>query len=104
MLTGFLTAFECTGWQGHDQKSVVHQHTKLPWIPAGAIREKIKVILKLPYLTRRHVLWKKRGTLSNREHFRRKITRKNTLKYAENQFDKLLWLTAAAIREVKKNH
>ena len=47
---------------------------------------------------------KKRGALSNREHFRRKITRKNTLKYAKNQFDKLLWLTAAAIREVKKNH
>ena len=55
------------------QNSVEYEHTTLPRLPALAIWEEPKVILKLPYLTRKRVLSKSQRALSNRKNLQKAL-------------------------------
>ena len=75
----------CTARQRTHQNLQKNQFTNLCWLTSGAIREEVKAILKLPYLTQRWVLGKKLIALSNREQLQ------NCLK-----FDSRWWLVCRA--------
>ena len=74
MTKGVKLAFRYTVWQGPTKNSVVYQHTKFPRLPLGAIREGVKVVLKLIYLTRRRILRKNQNSLSKRKIIRKILT------------------------------